>query len=220
MTRQLALGLKLSNHTRLEDFVGDAAARLQQLEGLVFLSGGRGTGKTHLLQGLCHHREDLSARHIYLSLASEASAPAMLQDLEHMQLVCLDDIDRVVGLGSWDEALFHLINGCRDQGATLVLASAVPVAGLTPSLPDLASRLKGAYLVSTDKLGDDEKLDVIRRKAARRGFSMSEDVCRFILGRSQRDMHHLAHLVDQLDEETLRQQKRVTIPFVKAALGL
>jgi hypothetical protein len=33
-------------------------------------------------------------------------------------------------------------------------------------------------------------------------------------------MHHLAHLVDQLDEETLRRQKKVTIPFVKAALGL
>jgi hypothetical protein len=33
-------------------------------------------------------------------------------------------------------------------------------------------------------------------------------------------MHHLARLVDQLDEETLRRQKKVTIPFVKAALGL
>ncbi len=49
---------------------------------------------------------------------------------------------------------------------------------------------------------------------------MNEDVCRFILARAQRDMHHLATLVEQLDEETLRRQKRVTIPFVKQALGL
>ena len=49
---------------------------------------------------------------------------------------------------------------------------------------------------------------------------MSEEVCRFILSRAQRDMHHLARLVEQLDKQTLMQQKKVTIPFVKAALGL
>ena len=49
---------------------------------------------------------------------------------------------------------------------------------------------------------------------------MSEEVCRFILGRAERDMHHLAKLVQQLDRETLRRQKKVTIPFVKESLGL
>ena len=61
---------------------------------------------------------------------------------------------------------------------------------------------------------------VIRLKANRRGFEMSEEVCKFILGRAQRDMHHLARLVEQLDVATLRHQKKVTIPFVKEALGL
>ena len=49
---------------------------------------------------------------------------------------------------------------------------------------------------------------------------MDKDVCTFILSRARRDMHHLSYLVDQLDEATLRQQKKLTIPFVKRALGL
>ena len=108
----------------------------------------------------------------------------------------------------------------KDQRGKLVLASTLPVADLKPALADLSSRLKGAYLVPTDELGDADKLEVIRLKAHRRGFEMSEEVCRFILSRAQRDMHHLARLVEQLDKQTLMQQKKVTIPFVKAALGL
>ena len=77
-----------------------------------------------------------------------------------------------------------------------------------------------AYQVGTDVLSDAEKLEVIRRKAKRRGFEMPAEVCDFILTRAERDMHHLARLVDQLDHETLRQQRKVTIPFVKRALGL
>jgi len=61
---------------------------------------------------------------------------------------------------------------------------------------------------------------VIRIKSRRLGFEMDEGVCSFILSRSQRDMHHLARLVDLLDEATLRQQKKITIPFVKKALDL
>ncbi|MFT7220888.1 MAG: DnaA family protein [Candidatus Azotimanducaceae bacterium] len=87
-------------------------------------------------------------------------------------------------------------------------------------LPDLASRLNAAYSLQTDVLKDVDKLDVIRRKAAQRGFDMPEDVCRFILSRAPRDMNHLAALVMRLDEESLSRQKKVTIPFVKTALGL
>ena len=101
-----------------------------------------------------------------------------------------------------------------------MLSATKPVALLRVDLTDLSSRLKAAYLVGTDTLDDEEKLEVIRLKAERRGFAMDREVCSFILSRSQRDMHHLARLVDQLDEETLRQQKKVTIPFVKNALGL
>jgi DnaA family protein len=140
--------------------------------------------------------------------------------LEQADLVCLDDVDEVLLLADWQRALFHLINSVKDAGNTLIVSSINPVSALKLELGDLDSRIKGAYLLSTDQLDDEQKLKVVELKARRRGFDMSREVCRFILGRSRRDMHYLTHLVDQLDEETLRRQKKVTIPFVKAALGL
>ena len=219
MRQQLALKLRLDDHTRLEDYVGEAGSKLAALSGFVYLSGSQGSGKSHLLQGLCHRAVSEGHSTIYLPALSILE-PLVIEGLEQVDLTCLDDVDDVLDLPDWQLALFHLINAVKDAGNTLIVSSKNPVSGLTLELRDLDSRIKGAYLLSTDQLDDEQKLEVVRRKARRRGFDMSQEVCRFILGRSRRDMHHLARLVDQLDEETLRRQKKVTIPFVKAALGL
>jgi len=219
VTQQLALKFKLDHHTHLDDYVGAAGSKLVHLSGFIYLSGSKGSGKSHLLQGICHRASSEGHSAIYLTALSILD-PGVLEGLEQVGLVCLDDVDSVLELADWQRALFHLINAVNDAGNTLIVSSTNPVAALKLELGDLDSRIKGAYLLSTDQLDDEQKLEVVARKARRRGFDMSQEVCRFILGRSRRDMHHLAHLVDQLDKETLRRQKKVTIPFVKAALSL
>jgi len=219
VSRQLALKFRLDDHTRLEDYVGEAGSKLVHLSGFVYLSGSKGSGKSHLLQGICHRALSEGLSTLYLPALSILE-PEVLEGLEQVDLICLDDIDDVLALPDWQRALFHLINAVKDAGNTLIVSSSHPVSALKLELEDLDSRIKGAYLISTDLLDDEQKLEVIGHKARRRGFDMSQEVCRFILGRSRRDMHHLARLVDQLDQETLRRQKKVTIPFVKAALGL
>jgi DnaA-homolog protein len=219
VTQQLALNFKLDDHTRLDDYVGEAGLKLVHLSGFIYLSGSKGSGKSHLLQGLCHRESSEGHSAIYLTALSILE-PTVLEGLEQADLVCLDDVDEVLDLADWQLALFHLINAVKDAGNRLIVSSKNPASALKLELGDLDSRIKGAYLLSTDQLDDEQKLEVVERKACRRGFDMSQEVCKFILGRSRRDMHHLAHLVDQLDGETLRRQKKVTIPFVKAALGL
>lgn len=219
MTSQLPLQLRLDENARLDDYVGDAGAKMQSLLGLLFLSGEAGTGKSHLLQGCCHEVLEEGGTAIYLQSLPDL-APSILEGLESYDLVCLDDIDTVITDDAWQVGLFQLINAMKDAGGKLILAASSSVGRLEIRLPDLRSRLRGCYLLSTDRLTDPDKLLVIRLKANRRGFEMSDEVCKFILGRAPRDMHHLAHLVEQLDIATLRDQKKVTIPFVKEALGL
>lgn len=219
MNQQLPLRFRLENHTDLADYVGVAADRLCQLDGSVLLTGARGTGKSHLLQGLCHRSVADGESAIFLPMLTSLE-PAILSGLESADLVCLDDVNVVLRDAAWQAALFHLVNACRDHATRLVMSSTVTCDAMGLELEDLKSRLKAAYQVQTAALTDPDKLEVIRLKARRRGFEMPAEVCDFILARADRDMHHLARLVDQLDHETLRQQKKVTIPFVKRALGL
>ncbi len=220
MSTQLPLRLPVdASANLLDDFVGDAANRLSELSGLVLVSGETGTGKSHLLQGCCHAAIASGNRAIYLPRLAHLD-PEVLEGFNLYDLVCLDNIDTVLDDHDWQVALYQLINDMKETGGSLVLSASASADNLQIDLADLKSRLTGSYLVNTSQLSDDDKLKVIRLKAARRGFDMSDEVCRFILGRAQRDMHHLARLVERLDAETIRRQKKVTIPFVKEALDL
>lgn len=219
MKEQLPLRLPVDRAATLEDYVGNLACKVASLQGHIFLSGQAGSGKTHLLQA--RYRKDSEAGLQAFCLANLAAhSPALLDGLDQAETVCLDDIDTVISQPSWQAPLFHLFNGLRHRGGTLLMASRQRVAEFHIPLADLNSRVKAAYLLHTETLSDADKLEVIRRKAQRRGFIMNEEVCRFILERAPRDMHYLADLIEKLDAETLRQQRKVTIPFVKSALGL
>ena len=118
MTSQLALPLALAPHARFATFFAGAnAALLAHVKTMgergtgesVWVWGAAGSGRSHLLQAACAEREARSA--IYLPLGEHDSLqPEMLDGLEHLELVALDDVDRVAASGEWNRALFRLIN--------------------------------------------------------------------------------------------------------------
>ncbi|MCB1693084.1 MAG: DnaA regulatory inactivator Hda [Pseudomonadales bacterium] len=219
LSRQLPLDIKLRPDATFANYIGEAGRRLQAMHGVVFLWGEPGSGRSHLLQAACHEANHSGNTSIYLTELA-GHAPALIERLESFDLVCIDDIDALAGVEEWETALFHLINSVRDAGKTLILSAASRANTLGVRLPDLKSRLIAAGQVVTDHLTDDEKLMVLRERARREGFAIPDEVCRFILSRSSRDMSSLLALMDKLEVETLRQQKKVTIPFVKQVLGM
>ena len=219
MNNQLALNIGLRDEATFSNFIGRAGAKIQRNERISYLWGLTGSGKSHLLQAMCHHVNQRDQVSIYLQGLASYS-PKILHSLESISLICLDDIDEVVGNEDWELELFHLINSVKDGSARLIASAPVPSAKLNVRLPDLTSRLRAAVAVETDVLDDQEKLRVLERRAASRGFALNEEIAKFILDRSPRDMHHLIELLGKLEVETLRQQKKLTIPFVKKTLQL
>ncbi|MCS5583063.1 MAG: DnaA regulatory inactivator Hda, partial [Pseudomonadales bacterium] len=82
MTRQLALKFRLDDHARLDDYVGEAGSKLVHLSGFIYLSGSKGSGKSHLLQGTCHRAVSEGLSTIYLTALSILK-PGVLEGLEH-----------------------------------------------------------------------------------------------------------------------------------------
>ena len=168
---------------------------------------------------MCHQINSDDGQSFYLADPA-AHAPEILHSLESFSLICIDDVQTLMSNDEWEEALFHLINAVRDQSNNLILSSNVPAAKLACQLPDLKTRMLAMVSVKSNSLSDHQKLDMLKQRANNRGFSLSDETARFILDRSPRDMVHLVRLLEKLEEETLRQQKLVTIPFVKKALNL
>lgn len=217
LPRQLPLDIKLRDDATFATYQGEAPVKLRATPGIVYLWGQPGTGRSHLLQAACHAANASGRTSIYL--VAPEHGPGILTALESIDVVCVDDLQAVVGDATWESELFHLVNGVRDNHRTLILSANCGAHLLPVQLPDLKSRLLGAAQIETDVLGDDAKVRLLQQKAGQKGFVLPLEVARFIMSRTNRDMPSLLSLLARLDVETMRQQKKVTIPFVKQMLG-
>lgn len=224
-SEQLALPLGLQDFAIFDTFwapPGDPllgylrALGTEQTAAGCWIRGGPATGKSHLLQAVCESLGDESV-YVPLKLLDDAG-PAVLEGLSSRLCLCIDDLDAVAGHAEWELALFALLNEVMDrQGLVVVSAQAAPRdSGL--SLPDLESRLGRLPLFRLRTLGEEESVLALRLRAEHRGLQLPEETARYLLQRSRRDMASLYSLLDRLDNESLRAQRRLTIPFVRDVL--
>ena len=223
---QLPLGVTLRHPRGFSNFIAGpnagAVAVLRDLlagrGGVVYLWGGSGSGKSHLLEACCGDASLHGRPVAYLPLAGSRVEPDMLNGLAGIELLCIDDVDSVAGDGAWEEALFHLYNQAEQASCPMVLTASV--APRTPAwkLPDLASRLTAAIVWRLHALNDTECRAALQLHARERGFELSDEVVTFVMKRLRRDMLSLSTFLDRLDQSSLAAQRRVTVPFVKALL--
>ena len=229
---QLSLGMRLRDDATFANYYPGANAVTlgyvehacetedQWLDSVLYIWGTAGVGRSHLLQAACLRVEERGGRALYLPLADLAQhGPQLLDNVEFCDLVCLDDVQAIAGQAHWEEALFHAFNRSRDSGKQLLIAADAPPRELGIKLPDLQSRLSLALVFQLHELSDDDKLRALQLRASRRGLQLPDDVGRFILARSVRSMTVLFETLEQLDHASLQAQRKLTIPFLKEALG-
>jgi DnaA family protein len=223
---QLALPLQLADHAVFASFLPNGneplVALLESLaagnnEKGCWLWGAGATGKTHLLQAVCERSGD---RSVYVPLAVLATAgPEVIDGLASRDVVCLDNIECIAGQDDWEHALFNLYNELQASGGQLVVAAAMTPRECSFALADLASRMSHLPIYNVQGLADDDRAAALQLRAAHRGLDLPGETASYLLSRSRRDMASLYALLDTLDAEALRAQRRLTVPFVREVLG-
>ena len=226
---QLPLGVGLRDDATFDSFLPGANASLvrhlagqldAEGEPFLYLWGAGGSGRSHLLQAACHEASSRDLRALYLPLRDLGHfPPLMLEDIERLDLVAIDDVDSVIGRRRWEEGLFHAFNRLRDAGKRLVISAAVAPRQLPVTLPDLASRLTWGVTFHLQRLDDTERLQALQLRACIRGMQLPDEVARYILHRGPRRLDELFEELATLDRASLTAQRKLTIPFVKQALG-
>jgi DnaA family protein len=226
--RQLSLAVHLRDDATLDNFL--ALPRVEPLlqalrdqlapggEAAIYVYGPPGTGKSHLLQASCHAA---AANAVYLPLSELRQYPAgeVLQGVEHLDRVCLDDIQAILGDPVWELALFDFYNRARQHGCRLVVAGDAAPRVLPVELADLRSRLSWGIVYQLEPGSDEDRAAILQFRAMRRGLALSPGVASYIVSRAPRAMEPLLAVLDQLDAASLAEQRALSIPFVKQALG-
>ncbi|MEO1576004.1 MAG: DnaA/Hda family protein, partial [Pseudomonadota bacterium] len=130
-------------------------------------------------------------------------------------VLCLDEVDQVLGDRDREEGLFHLYHRVQEAGGRLVLAARQAPQNAEFALPDLASRLRAARVMRLGALDDDDLVRALKQRAERRDLELPDATARYLLNHYRRDMHSLCALLDELDLASLAARRRLTVPFVK-----
>ena len=216
MQQQLLLQLAEPPAPTLDNFVpGRNGAALQALrdiaggagdERFVYLWGGPGSGRTHLLRGLAQAAGATGAWY--------AQGAAALGEAGG-RLIAVDDVQQ---LGADEQIrLFDLYNRVRTAGGALVASGDAAPAQLALRA-DLRSRLAWGLAFQLHPLSDQEKAAALRAHAEERALKLGEDVIAYLLQHARRDMSCLVGILDALDRYSLEQKRPITLPLLKNAL--
>lgn len=186
----------------------------------LYLWSGKGQGKSHLLQAACHFASKQNASACYLPVSEIiAQSVDIFEDLEQLDLICLDDVHLLAGDVAWEVALFDLINRVRAGTGRLLMSADRAPENLAVQLPDLRSRLVWGPVFQLQALSDADKREALQLRAQLSGLELTENVADYLLRHYPRDLFGLFERLDRLDTAAMAMQRRLTIPFVKTVLG-
>ncbi len=220
--QQIPMGLPLpAAMGRADFFVTPANARALAVvegwrnwpQGKLVLTGPEGAGKTHLA-----HLWAQEAGGVLVPAAALAKADLAALVARHAR-IGVEDIDSIAGCRAAEEALFHLHNLVAEAEGRLLLTARAAPARLPLGLPDLASRLEAAALVSLEAPDDALLQAVLVKLFADRQIAVSAQVVSFVLARMERSLAVAQRLVDALDRRALAGQARVSVALAAEVLA-
>lgn len=231
MSIQLALPIQEPDNETFDNFhIGNNQALYSTLlqnftqaeQRFFYLFGEKSCGKSHLLKAANNYFLQNDRTSLYIPLnKSRYFSPAVLDDLENQELVCLDDLDSVIQQEEWEIAIFDLFNRIKEQSDTILLISASQSPqNIQVRLPDLHSRLSWGIAYQLNGLDEEQKIEVLQRAAHQKGLELPLEVANFLLKRLDRDLTYLLSTLEKLDNASLQAQRKLTIPFVKSCLAL
>ena len=228
-TPQMSLGLSVNNNQQFESFYTANSAKLlvstfkqlidQNLDDFIFLSGSKGSGKTHLLLSALHYAQHQQLDCAYLPLEDFIDFPAkdVIENYSNVKLLLIDDIEACAIHPEWQTALFDLYNNRLNVGLATIFSASHTARNLDCiELNDLKSRLAACLSFHIPVLNDTELEQFLQFIAEQRGIVLTEQCLQFILLRAGRSLNSLLNVINKLDAAQLSAGRKITVPFIKS----
>ena len=192
----------------------------------ILLNGEGKSGKTHLLQSACRYFSENSlsseSSTVYLPLADKSLplVPLILSGLEVVKLICIDDVEEIIGKKEWELALANLISKSQSQGQKLVITSENSINDWNIVTKELSNAMMVASTLTLSPLTEQEELiDALKKRAEHTGFDFRLEVGNYLVKQFSNDLSELIAVLKIIENASLIQKRKITLPFVKETLN-
>lgn len=152
-------------------------------------------------------------------LTSAGFSPLPLTDILVMpsQTGWLLDNAQQLNASGQQDLFSHLIR-LAHANERLFITLDLPPDAQTDLREDVRTRLGAGHIYRLEPLNEADQRQLLAQRAAQRGWQLTPDVLDTLYQRAPRDLSSLARLVERLDQLSLEQKRRITLPLLRTAL--
>ncbi|TXC64347.1 chromosomal replication initiator protein DnaA [Sphingosinicella ginsenosidimutans] len=198
----------------------------------LFIHGGTGRGKTHLLHAIGHEFHRLNPRGKIVYMSAEKFTVEFLaalrandtfrfkQQLRSADLLMIDDVQFIAGKESTQEEFFHTMNEIISAGRRFVISSDRAPQDLDGVEPRILSRLSWGLVADINAADLELRLNIILKKLeSLPDVHVPDDVVNFLAKRISSNVRELEGALNRIAAYATMQNRAIDLDFVSEVLA-
>ena len=195
----------------------------------LFLYGGVGLGKTHLLHAIGHQGVLTGLAVLYVS--SEQFTNEIINAIRYrtteefrakyrsVDILLVDDIQFIAGKESTEEEFFHTFNSLYELSKQIVICSDRPPKAIVSLEERLRSRFEWGLIADIQPPDLETRMAILRVKADLLGYRIPDDIIAYIAGRVQTNIRELEGCLNRLIAYQQLHRTDLTMDVARAAMS-
>ena len=199
----------------------------------LFIYGGVGLGKTHLMQAIGNEilKRDSSKKVLYVT--SEAFTNELVNAIKdanyknelfrnkyrNIDILLIDDIQFFAGKNTAQEEFFHTFNTLHQNGKQIILSSDKPPRDIALLEDSLKSRFEWGLIADISMPDYEMRLAILRKKTQLEGILIDDDILSLIATRIDSNIRELEGVLNKILAYTSLTHSPITIEVVEKAIN-
>lgn len=197
----------------------------------LFIYGGVGLGKTHLLQSIGNEsikkNPQIKAKYTTLErFANELvdsiknqTVSQFKNDYQKIDLLIIDDVQFLSGKEKTQNEFFHIFNSLYQLGKQIVLSSDRPPKAISTIEERLRSRFEGGMIADIGKPDLETRMAILKAKAAEKNLFIEDEAIRFIAENIKNNIRELEGALNRIAALCEFNKEEPTLNFVRHSLS-
>ncbi len=198
----------------------------------LFIYGGSGLGKTHLLYAICNEikknnpdtrilytkGENITVELIEALGQGQSKMSEFRAKYRQVDVLLIDDIQFIAGKQSTQEEFFHTFDALHQANKQIVLSSDRPPREIATLTDRLRSRFEMGLLADVQPPDLEMRIAIIKQKAQLLGIDMPDDVSEYVASQLKNNVRQLEGVVRRMQAQYMLGGERPSMLIAQAAI--